>query len=886
MTLTAMPETTELFGLLKRVWGYDAFRNLQAEAIETVLTRRDSVVVLPTGGGKSLCYQLPALAMPGMAVVVSPLIALIKDQVDSLRSNGVAAAGLSHLMDSEERRAVIAGARARELKLLYLAPESLTNSDGGTSEFLRSLFAEAGVSFFAIDEAHCISHWGHEYRPAYRALGRLREWFPNVALHAFTATATEAVRADIAANLGMRDARILVGPFDRPNLTYRTAYRRPGDAQVREVIDRHPGEAGIIYCIRKKEVDALAASLARSGVRALPYHADLPGHVRKAHQEAFTSESIDVIVATVAFGMGIDRSDIRYVLHTGMPKAIESYQQESGRAGRDGLGAECVLLYSAGDAQLWRRMTTEGNPDYVRAARRRIDEMYAFCQTFTCRHRFLVNYFGQEYESDRCGACDVCLAEKEALDESSEVARRLLEGVLAVRERYGAAYVAQVLKGSKQSKIVENRHDELASYGALKRYEAADISDWLEQLASQGLLERGEFNVLKLTEAGRASLDGQGVQLARPRAKKASMRTVSLAGPDEEIFQALRGWRRQMAQERGVPAYLVLNDQTLLDLSRHRPRTHAELLAIRGIGQAKAADIGDRLLAFLRAAGPADRPRRDAIAPGAAGSSAFADAALSRARDGGPLREGGDRSPEAPRAPESPMRFRPAPAESSAKPQSQTARESLALFRGGLPPEAIAERRGLATSTILGHLAAFVADGAVGIDEIVPAPMATRIREGMALLGSEANPTALWFLMPPEVDYGHLLAIAAHLRREGGLIEPVPGPLGDRLSWLVNVGLAPSAEDLDQAIADLGSDDPRVRSVAAFALGKLATPVAVDALIARLDEEGDPLAWLGLVRGLGVARDPRAVTALEGRLSKCDPASAGIVSRVVRRLGA
>ena len=378
---------------VRRVWGYDRFLPLQEEAIACVVQGRDSVVVLPTGGGKSLCYQAPAANLGRLAIVVSPLIALMKDQVDGLREAGVPAAFLNSSQTPRERAEVMTAAAAGQVRLLYVAPERLV-MDG----FVQRL-GRAAPAFFAVDEAHCISQWGHDFRPEYRQLAMLREAFPGVAVHAYTATATPQVRRDIVTELRLRDPRVLVGSFDRPNLIYRVRPRTDRLGQVLAAIGRHRDQAGIVYCIRRSEVDELAAALARRGLKALRYHAGLSDQERRTNQDAFINERVDIVVATVAFGMGIDRSNVRYVIHTGMPKSLEHYQQEAGRAGRDGLEAECLLLVSGADYGLWKSILTPEGAEPPPGALRKLGEMYAFCQQAICRHRGLVTYFGQPYKA-------------------------------------------------------------------------------------------------------------------------------------------------------------------------------------------------------------------------------------------------------------------------------------------------------------------------------------------------------------------------------------------------------------------------------------------------------------------------------------------------------
>lgn len=390
---------------LRRYWGYDSLRPLQAEAMQQVMAGKDSLVVLPTGGGKSLCFQLPALCREGLALVVSPLISLMKDQVDNVRQRGVPAAFINSSLSLDQRRTVADQIRRRELKLLYVAPERLLA--GNTLSFLQS----AELSLIAIDEAHCISSWGHDFRPEYRGLGVLKQQFPHLGVHAYTATAAPRIQRDIAEQLALVDPAILVGNFDRPNLTYRVVPVNGRFGQICQVIDRHPGQSGIIYCIGRKEVEQTAAALSALGYRAAPYHAGLSLQVRKQNQEAFLQEEVQIIVATVAFGMGIDKPNVRFVLHARMPKSLEHYQQESGRAGRDGLPSECLLLYGWGDSITWKRMLEEESPAARRASLQALQAMINYCERATCRHAAIVRYFGQRLGRDNCGACDYCLGE-------------------------------------------------------------------------------------------------------------------------------------------------------------------------------------------------------------------------------------------------------------------------------------------------------------------------------------------------------------------------------------------------------------------------------------------------------------------------------------------
>jgi ATP-dependent DNA helicase RecQ len=607
-TATARPsEDAAVTDALRRYWGFTGLRPLQDVAIRAGLARRDSLVVLPTGGGKSLCYQLPPLVAGRTDVVVSPLISLMKDQVDALATIGYPAAALHGNLEPEERRRIEAAFSRGALRLLFVAPERLVG--GGFFELAR----RAGTQAFAIDEAHCISQWGHDFRPEYRQLASLRREFPEASLHAFTATATPRVREDIVAQLALRSPEIVVGTFDRPNLVYRVLPQLDLRAQVLEAVQRHAGEAVIVYCLARKDTESMAAFLAGRGICAAAYHAGLDAAARARVQDDFAAERLQVVVATVAFGMGIDRSNVRCVVHATMPKSLEHYQQETGRAGRDGLEAECVLFYSAGDVFRWRsligRSAAEAGAgaELVAAQEALLWRMQGYCTSARCRHAALSEYFGQPYEREDCGACDVCLHEVEGLEDATVVAQKILSCVARTGQRFGVGHVVDVLTGADSERVRSLGHDALSTYGLLKGTPKAEVTSLVYQLVDAGVLERtdGDRPVLVLNDRSWQVMRGTlEVRLLRASPKGSARAPRADAegweGVDPALFARLRQLRRTLAAERGVPAYVVLDDRALRALARHRPTTMAELRTIRGIGEKRAADWGERLLEALR----------------------------------------------------------------------------------------------------------------------------------------------------------------------------------------------------------------------------------------------------------------------------------------------
>ncbi|MBI5060018.1 RecQ family ATP-dependent DNA helicase [candidate division KSB1 bacterium] len=483
----------DLLSVLKKYWGYDSFRPLQKDAMSSVLLGNDSLVVMPTGGGKSICYQAPAMVRDQLGVVISPLIALMKDQVDALTQCGIPAAFYNSTQSASERFEVEQQLAERKQKLLYVAPERLVNPD-----FLRLLKA-AGPAFFAVDEAHCISSWGHDFRPEYRELAMLKQQFPEAAVHAYTATATPHVQQDIISQLGLQNPVVLIGSFDRPNLSYRIVRRSSLLEQVCDCIERHRSDSGIIYCLKRADTEALCDALTKRGYRALPYHAGLPDAVRKRNQEAFIRDDVELMVSTVAFGMGIDKSNVRFVIHAGMPKTIEHYQQESGRAGRDGLEAECLLLWNGSDVITQKYFLRDLTGEAYRIAKRKLEDIHEFCQASSCRHRALVRYFGQPYETENCAACDSCLGLSSTFEtkreftphECREFARKLL-GAVAELEPCYLSRAMEVVVGAGSAWIAEAGLDKSTYFRSITGFRREAVRDWIVQLLEQGYLLKDE----------------------------------------------------------------------------------------------------------------------------------------------------------------------------------------------------------------------------------------------------------------------------------------------------------------------------------------------------------------------------------------------------------
>ncbi len=589
---------------LRDVFGYAAFRSHQQPIIDGLIAGNDAFVLMPTGGGKSLCYQIPALHRPGVGIVVSPLISLMKDQVDALRANGVRAAYYNSSLGAAESRRVLAELHRDELDLIYVAPERLM-SDG----FLERL-EHLQVALFAIDEAHCVSQWGHDFRPEYIQLGQLRRHFPDVPLIALTATADPQTRDDILHRLGLRQATIHIAGFDRPNIRYTVVDKRKPVAQLLAFMQERPEESGIVYALSRKRVEEVAARLQDDGIKAAPYHAGLAAEERQRVQEAFQRDELQVVVATVAFGMGIDKPNVRFVVHYDLPKNIESYYQETGRAGRDGLRAEALLLFGYGDIAISRGLIEKGgNPEQNRIELHKLNAMTGFAEAQTCRRRVLLGYFGERLEQD-CGNCDVCLNPPQTYD-ATEDARKALSCVYRVGQRFGVGHVIDVLRGSRGQRLLDLGHDRLSTYGIGTDKSQEDWGALIRQLIHLGYLRQdvASYSVLKLTEQARPLLRGEHpLVLARPRGKvraqkKPGRRKVVDFDYDENLFNALRGVRKRLAEEAGVPPFVVFGDASLAEMAARRPTDREALLQVSGVGKHKAdrygADFIEEIIGYM-----------------------------------------------------------------------------------------------------------------------------------------------------------------------------------------------------------------------------------------------------------------------------------------------
>nr|WP_107422340.1 DNA helicase RecQ [Streptomyces sp. CB01249] len=625
---TAATAESEARRTLHRVFGYEAFRGEQEAIVDHVVAGGDAVVLMPTGGGKSLCYQIPALVRRGTGVVISPLIALMQDQVDALRALGVRAGFINSTQDFDERRSMEAQFVAGELDLLYLAPERLR------LDSTLALLARGEVSVFAIDEAHCVAQWGHDFRPDYLALSVLGERWPDVPRIALTATATDATHREITQRLGMPDAKHFVASFDRPNIQYRIVGKVDPKKQLLAFLkEEHAGDAGIIYCLSRASTEKTAEFLCRNGIEAVPYHAGLDAGTRAAHQSRFLREEGLVVVATIAFGMGIDKPDVRFVAHLDLPKSVEGYYQETGRAGRDGAPSTAWMAYGLQDVVQQRKLIQggEGDEAFRRRAAAHLDSMLALCETAQCRRAQLLTYFGQEPTAPSCGNCDTCLTPPETWD-GTVSAQKLLSTVVRLKrergQKFGAGQIIDILLGRRTAKVIQFDHDQLSVFGIGEDLSEAEWRGVVRQLLAQGLIAvEGEYGTLVLTEASGAVLNREREVQLRKEPKKPTASRSSSSGRGERkskaaaaadlpetavpVFEALRAWRAAQAKELGLPAYVIFHDATLREIATIHPTTLGELGGISGLGEKKLATYGEgvlEVLAGLETAAPAEAP--------------------------------------------------------------------------------------------------------------------------------------------------------------------------------------------------------------------------------------------------------------------------------------
>ncbi|MFG0299234.1 MAG: RecQ family ATP-dependent DNA helicase [Phycisphaerales bacterium JB047] len=603
---------------VQRVWGYDELRPMQMRAIRAGIEGRDCLTVLPTGGGKSLCYQVPPLITGKATIVVSPLIALMRDQVRGLELQGYKAAAMHSGLELEESKDIARQLVMGDLDLVLAAPERVVTPSFKT--LIGVMCDQDRLGCIAIDEAHCISQWGHDFRPEYRRIAELRQVAPGVSVQAFTATATPKVRQDILDQLGLREPEVMVGIFDRPNLTYRVQARENAAQQIAAAVGRHAsagdGGGAIVYCLSRKDTEKIAGELRAMGLDADAYHAGLGASERHSIEQAFSNETLDIVVATVAFGMGIDRSNVRLVVHASMPKSIEAYQQETGRAGRDGLDAECLLLYAPSDGGRWERLIEMNANDSgidPSAQIQLVRDMRRFVASFSCRHKYLSEHFGQQYTppegQEDCGACDVCLGETAQEEDAKRIGQIILSAVARTGERYGASHICDVVRGSASEKIKNAGHSDLRVHGMLRERRRAEVMSFIDQLIAADALRRvvdDRFETLSFGDCGIGVMKGlEPVALARPigtgseksernRRTRASRVVERRPMNDNEkaLFESLRALRKSIAAERGVPPYVVFNDSTLREMALSKPTNRHELLGIRGIGQKKLDEFG------------------------------------------------------------------------------------------------------------------------------------------------------------------------------------------------------------------------------------------------------------------------------------------------------
>jgi ATP-dependent DNA helicase RecQ len=712
---------------LQHHFGYPGFRLNQEEIITTVLAKKDAVVLMPTGGGKSICYQLPALLFEGVTIVISPLIALMKDQVDALRVNGVAAAFLNSSLPLSEQQVIFQQLQNNQLKLLYLAPERLF----GESRFIETL-KQMNVSLFAIDEAHCISQWGHDFRPEYLTLGELKKQFPHVPLIALTATADTLTKQDIIVKLGLNNFSLFENSFNRPNIHYFIKPKYNFFNQLLEYLKTHREDSGIIYCLSRASTDKLASDLEDAGFKAASYHAGLERNLREQRQEKFLRDDIKIIVATIAFGMGVNKSNVRFVIHADMPKNLEGYYQETGRAGRDGIKSDAILFYSSGDVMKLKSFASvEGNPEQTRIMMKKLDQMSAFCETRSCRRRHLLNYF-KEQAPDYCGSCDTCLSDFEKADATIE-AQKILSAVSRLQERYGMNYIIDFLRGSS---VIREDQRSLKTFGIGKDIPKDQWRIYIKDMLQLGYLEQseGEYPVLKLNEKSWRILKGEErlqLVISVKDKKEIAPKQTEAAPAYPELLQQLKQLRENLARKENIPAYLIFSDVTLIELATYLPLNLIELAKISGFGNVKLTKYGTIFLNTVKVY----------------------------------CREHTLTSQIHLKFPK-----RPARAKAEHEKVTETKRYSLQLFREGKHPQSIAAMRDITISTVENHLSFFIRTGELDIHDLVPREKVGAILKEVQLMTDGAL-SPLKQKLGDEYSYGEIRAVISYLEwmKEAGI---------------------------------------------------------------------------------------------------------------------
>ncbi len=711
--------TEKLHQALKHFFGYDEFRLNQLPVIETVLAGNDVMGIMPTGGGKSICYQLPAMLLPGITIVVSPLIALMKDQVDSLLANGIHAAFLNSSQSPDEQRDVIVNARNGNIKLLYIAPERIPANSSSFIEFLRTL----NPSLFAVDEAHCISSWGHDFRPEYLKLAILKQNFPHTPVIALTASADKLTQDDIVQKLAIQRAQVFISSFNRPNIFYYIRPKQNVIGKIAEYILKHQGQCGIIYALSRASTEEVAGKLHAMGIKAAYYHAGLDANERSRVQEGFQKDEYQVIVATIAFGMGIDKSNVRFVIHHDVPKNIEGYYQETGRAGRDGLKSDAILFYSRGDImKLKRFVTVDGNAEQTNIAMNKLKQMEQFCEADTCRRQYLMQYFGEKFPA-YCGSCDYCMSSLEQRDATVD-AQKLLSAIVRTGERYGAGYIIDFLRGSQSEKIQE-AHKSLKTYGIGKEVKKDEWELLVKQMLNNGFLERTEdqYASLQLNHHSHEILKGETqLMLVMHKGIKDQLTDdEEELAYDEQLMKGLRGVRYELADREHVPAYNILPDNSLVEMATYLPQNDNELKQISGFGDYKVGKYGSHFLRVLR-------------------QYAEENKVASKMHLKAPKTTRTAKKPAEPKQPTA----------------GNTQLATLSLFREGMTIPEIAQSRRLSLATIENHIALFVSDGTIEISQLMPQRKLEAIVAALHQSGQTAALKPIKDILGDDYSYGEI----------------------------------------------------------------------------------------------------------------------------------